>query len=181
MSTFWSSFLSNFLGSLGAGVLVALLAFLFITYRLDIQKPRKERIGEQHLVCDLLIAELRDFHRIVAAVQNQELPADRFPPLQTGAWEALKGSQAMRFLPLECLAALLGVYSRIYNLQRWMLRAEDLRMTAWTSGGGSAQTGASILVKQLAAEVAKLLLSTDKQCVHVIELLELAKRNLKFS
>src|ERR1039458_137218 len=108
MSEFASSLLANFLGSLFAGVLLALAIYYFVTRRLEIIRPRQERIKEQIQVCSLLIRELQACKEFVDDQLTVKRGQER---LQMDTWDALKGSQAVRFLPLECLEPMLKVYA----------------------------------------------------------------------
>jgi|SRR5579863_10496850 len=171
MNSFWTSALANFFGSAAAGFIILIIGYRFITRNLEIMRPRRERLAEQELVCDLLVHELRQFCAVVEAIETKSIPASKFPPLHTDAWETVKGSQSVRFLPIACLEPILSAYSGIYNLQRWLVKLEDAELREWTTDNPG-RAGAAILGKRIAGEFVLLALNTRQASERAIAALD---------
>ena len=158
---FWTSALANFVGSLVANSLVAAVVYYLVTYKLEIVRPLRERQLEQKTVCDLLARELDQFSFSV-----QDFSSGRFETrIQAHAWEALKGSQAMRFLPVRCLEPVLNAYSGIYTAHQWLERADLADALSWAIPGSAA----TALANKLRQDALKLAVVTDKDCKKAVE------------
>jgi hypothetical protein len=176
MGGFWSSALANFIGSLAAGVLLGVVAYFFVTRRLQIIQPRRERIGEQLMVCDLLIAELGKGLQFVKGYRRGAPIEER---LEMHAWDALKGSQSLRFLPIDCVQPVLKAYAHLYVLEHFFLSVEKVEMKEWTSGDSRVKSGASRLGEKMAAPVAIRLARADEACTEAINALTAERDRLR--
>jgi hypothetical protein len=123
MGPFTSSLLANFFGSLLAGTVLATAAYFLITRRYEVIQPRQERIREEILVCSLLIDELQAGKAFADSYLGSGPRTKN--RLQMHAWDALKGSRAVRFLPIACLGPMLKAYADLYMLEYMFLKVED--------------------------------------------------------
>jgi hypothetical protein len=169
MPEFLSSSLANFVGSLLAGTILAVAIYCFVTRRLEIIQPRQERIEEEIMVCNLLIGELERAREFAAGYLRGPRPKER---LHMHAWDALKGSRAMRLLPVRCLDSLLKAYGLLYELEYLFLKVEEAQMDAWAAGDESATSGLTLLGKKLSEGVRNRLALSQRNC-------EEAKRSMR--
>jgi hypothetical protein len=176
MSVFWLSVLANFLGSLVAGAVLASIAYLLITRELEIIRPREERIAEQLMVCDLLIGELEKGQRFA---QKYLIGGPHVERLEMHAWDALKGSQPLRFLPISCVRPVLKAYSDLYVLEHFFLSLEDAQMKEWTSGEATARSGAALLGKNISKGVALRLDRAQISCAEAATALRAERQRLQ--
>ena len=160
----WESALPSFLGSLVAGVLITAGVYYLVTRKLEIIRPLRERRLEQAVVCRLLSRELDQFRYSVGLFRDGLFETR----IQTHAWEALKASQAVRFLPIHCLEPMLNAYSGIYTVNQWLERADMAEALSWTVSG----SGAGALMKKLRENALKLAQETDKDCKKAVEALQ---------
>jgi len=168
MSAFASSLLANFLGSLFAGGLLAWAAYRLITRKYQIIQPRQERIREEILVCSLLIDELREGKEFADGYLTGKRPEERS---QMHAWDALKGSQTVRFLPIGCLEPMLKAYSDLHVLEYLFLKVEDAQMNDWAIGNSGETSGAARLGKMISKGVRNRLSRSKQNCADAIQAL----------
>jgi hypothetical protein len=176
MNSFISATLANLIGSLLAGGLLAWGVFFFVTQKLEIVKPREERIREQLMVCDLLIGELNAGKEFASAYIAHTPTKER---LQMHAWEAVKGSQAIRFLSVNCVQPILKAYADLYELEALFLAVEQAQMREWTTGDPAGKSRAALLGKQLALGVAIRLERVQKSCAEAMKVLTLERERLQ--
>ncbi|HEY4739363.1 MAG TPA: hypothetical protein VIH76_02075 [Candidatus Acidoferrales bacterium] len=178
MGSFTSSVLANFLGSLLAGTALALTGYYLITRRYQIIQPRQDRIKEETLVCSLLMGELE---RAKEFVDRRLTGMQTLERLQMHAWDALKGSQAIRFLPIGCLEPVLRAYSDLYVLEYMFLKVEDAQMKDFETGNSGVMSGAARLGKMISDGVRNRLLQAQKNCADAIGALASEAERLKAS
>jgi hypothetical protein len=178
MSPFLSSLLANFFGSLLAGMVLALAGYFLITRKYQIVQPRQERIKEAILVCSLLIDELQDGKEFAESYLAGKPKEER---LQMHAWDALKGSQAVRFLPIVCLEPILKAYSDLHVLEFLFRREEDAQLRDWETGNTGVSSGAVRLGKMIAKGVSNRLSRSQQNCAHAIRTLTGERERLKAS
>ncbi len=179
MCEFVSSALANFLGSLFAGALLAWVGFLLITRKYQITQPRREKIKEEILVCSLLIDELQEGKEFVDSyLSGGPRSKER---LQMHAWDALKGSQAVRFLPIDCLEPMLKAYGDLYALEYLFLKLEDAQLRDWETGNSGVASGAARLSKMINPGVNTRLSRSQKNCAEAVNALTEQKKRLTAS
>jgi hypothetical protein len=176
MSEFVSSLLANFLGSLSAGIFLALAGYFLITRKYQIIQPLKERIREQILVCSLLIDELQDGEEFA---ESYLMGKHREERLRTHAWDALKGSQAVRFLPIGCLEPMLKAYFDLHALEYLFLKEEDAQMRDWEKGNTGVASGAARLGKMISKGVKTRLSRTQQSCADAVRALKEERDRLR--
>jgi len=176
MCGFISSSLANFLGSLLAGGLLAWIAYVFITRKYQIIQPRRERIKEEILVCSLLIDELVDGREFADSYLG---PGPRSKKrLQMHAWDALKGSQAVRFLPIGCLKPMLKAYGDLNVLEYMFLKVESAQLRDWETGNSGVASGAARLGKMISEEVKIRLARLRENCADAVSALTVERERL---
>jgi hypothetical protein len=178
MNVFIYSLLANFFGSLLAGAVLAGIGYFFFTRRYQIIQPRQERVKEEILVCSLLVEELE---RGKEFADRRLSGSQTFERLQMHAWDALKGSQAMRFLPIGCLEPMLKAYADLYVLEYMFLKVEDAQMRDFESGNSGVTSGAARLSKMISDGVRTRLLRAQQNCGEAISALTAEREHLKIS
>jgi hypothetical protein len=167
--------LANFFGSLLAGTCIALTGFVLITWRYQIFQPRQERIREQMLVCSLLIDELEDGKKFADDQLTKKTRGER---LGMHAWDALKGSQAVRFLPLGCLEPMLKAYSDLRVIEYMYLREEDAHLTDIETGNSGPSARGARLGKVISKDVVFRLSRSQQNCADAIRALTAERERL---
>lgn len=165
---FSSSILANIVSDLVAGTLLAVGAYFLITYRLEVVRPLREIQMERKIICGLVASEIKGFLAAFERMKDERFDAR----VDADTWEAIKGSQAVRSLPLKCLELVLRAYSGIYAVRHQLERIQMAELMSWSADSPQGQTGSSIYVNNLKVKLRWQAEAVGIDCAKALEALQ---------